>query len=321
MLKIVMRMAAVSAITWLSSAAVAATLSINTALTPADPLYKGLETFRDAVAKRTNGAIEVKLFPNSQLGSDEDVLEQARAGAPVAVVVDGGRLANFVKEFGILGAPYLANGYDGMRKVVTSGMFDEWVARLAKTSGHQVLSFNWWQGERHLWTAKPVKTPVDLKGNRMRTIGSPVWLQTINAMGATATPMPYAEVYSALEQKVIDSVEVQLPAGYNSKLFEVTKVVTKTGHINLITGLVTSAKWFSSLPPDQQKILREESLRAGDVASYGTRDKLAQIEKDLKAAGMTVNEIDVTPFRNATAGVYDKLGYGDLRDKVQALAK
>ena len=321
MLKKVMRMAAVSAIAWLSGAAVAATLSVNTALTPADPLYKGLETFRDAVAKRTNGAIEVKLFPNSQLGSDEDVLEQARAGAPVAVVVDGGRLANFVKEFGILGAPYLANGYDGMRKVVTSGMFDEWVARLAKTSGHQVLSFNWWQGERHLWTAKPVKTPADLKGNRMRTIGSPVWLQTINAMGATATPMPYAEVYSALEQKVIDSVEVQLPAGYNSKLFEVTKVVTKTGHINLITGLVTSAKWFSSLPPDQQKILREEALRAGDVASYGTRDKLAEIEKGLKAAGMTVNEIDVTPFRNATAGVYDKLGYGDLRDKVQALAK
>ena len=68
------------------------TLSINTALTTADPLYKGLESFRDAVAKRSNGAIEVKLFPNSQLGSDEDVLEQARAGAPVAVVVDGGRL-------------------------------------------------------------------------------------------------------------------------------------------------------------------------------------------------------------------------------------
>ncbi len=84
------------------------TLSINTALTIDDPLYKGLESFRDAVAARSNGAIEVKLFPNSQLGPDEDVLEQARAGAPVAVVVDGGRLANFVNEFGVLGTPYLA---------------------------------------------------------------------------------------------------------------------------------------------------------------------------------------------------------------------
>ena len=118
------------------------TLSINTALTTTDPLYKGLESFRDAVATRSNGAIEVKLFPNSQLGPDEDVLEQARAGAPVAVVVDGGRLANFVKEFGVLGAPYLASGYDGIRKVVISPKFEEWVKVLHDTSGHQILSFN-----------------------------------------------------------------------------------------------------------------------------------------------------------------------------------
>jgi len=129
----ILRTAAASAVVLLSGAAFAATtLSVNTALTTSDPLYKGLESFRDSVAKRTNGAIEVKLFPNSQLGSDEDVLEQARAGAPVAVVVDGGRLANFVKEFGVLGAPYLASGYDGIRKVVTSPMFDEWVVKIGR---------------------------------------------------------------------------------------------------------------------------------------------------------------------------------------------
>ncbi|HWK67587.1 MAG TPA: C4-dicarboxylate TRAP transporter substrate-binding protein [Rhizobiaceae bacterium] len=296
------------------------TLSINTALTASDPLYKGLESFRDAVAQRSNGAIEVKLFPNSQLGPDEDVLEQARAGAPVAVVVDGGRLANFVNEFGVLGAPYLASGYDGIRKVVTSDMFEEWVRKLHDASGHQILSFNWWQGERHLWTAGPVRAPADLAGNRMRTPGAPVWVETVTAMGAVPTPMPYAEVYSALEQKAIDSVEAQLPAGYGSKLFEVTKYLTKTGHINLITGLVTSASWFDSLPQDLQTVLREEALKAGDAASYGTRDKLAEIESDLKKAGMTIDEIDVTPFKEATAGVYEKLGYGGLRDSLQAIA-
>ncbi len=296
------------------------TLSINTALTTDDPLYKGLESFRDAVAEKSGGKIEVKLFPNSQLGPDEDVLEQARAGAPVAVVVDGGRLANFVNEFGVLGAPYLADGYDGIRKVVTSPLFEEWVKKLHDTSGHQVLSFNWWQGERHLWTAGPVSKPADLAGNRMRTPGAPVWIETIKAMGAVPTPMPYAEVYSALEEKVIDSVEAQLPAGYGSKLFEVTKHLTKTHHINLITGLVTSAAWFDSLPPELQTVLREEALKAGDVASYGTRDKLGEIEADLKKAGMTIDEIDVTPFKEATAVVYEKLGYGELRDKLQAIA-
>jgi tripartite ATP-independent transporter DctP family solute receptor len=296
------------------------TLSINTALQPTDPLYKGLEALRDAVGQRSNGALEIKLFPNSQLGSDEDVLEQARAGAPVAVVVDGGRLANFVTEFGVLGAPYLANGYEGIRKVVTSPKFEEWVTKLHDASGHQVLSFNWWQGERHLWTQNPVSKPADLSGVRMRTPGAPVWVETVNAMGATATPMPFAEVYSALEQKVIDAVEAQLPAGQGSKLNEVTKVVTKTGHINLITGLVTSAIWFDSLPAELQTVLREESLKAGDTASFGTRDSLAKIEEELKAAGMTVNDIDVAPFREATAGVYEKLGYGALRDELQAIA-
>jgi tripartite ATP-independent transporter DctP family solute receptor len=296
------------------------TLSVNTALATSDPLYKGLESFRDNIATASDGRLEVKLFPNSQLGPDEDVLEQARAGAPVAVVVDGGRLAVFVNEFGVLGAPYLASGYEGIRKIVTSPMFEEWVQKLHDESGHQVLSFNWWQGERELWTKVPVNTPADLAGVRMRTPGAPVWLETVSAMGATPTPMAYAEVYSALQQNVIDAVEAQLPAGYGSKLYEVTDHLTKTGHISLITGLVTSASWFDTLPEDLQAILRDEALKAGDVASNGTQDSLAQIEADLVAAGMTVNTPDLTPFREATAGVYDTLGYGELRDQLQAIA-
>ena len=296
------------------------TLSVNTALATSDPLYKGLESFRDNIATASDGRIEVKLFPNSQLGPDEDVLEQARAGAPVAVVVDGGRLAVFVNEFGVLGAPYLASGYEGIRKVVTSDLFEEWVQKLHDESGHQILSFNWWQGERELWTKNPVNTPEDLAGVRMRTPGAPVWLETVSAMGATPTPMPYAEVYSALQQNVIDAAEVQYPAAWGSKLQEVTTHVTKTGHISLITGLVTSAQWFDGLPEDLQKVLRDEALKAGDVASYGTRDMLAEIEKELTAAGMTVTEIDVAPFRDATAGVYETLGYGELRDTLQAIA-
>jgi len=296
------------------------TLSVNTALATSDPLYKGLEAFRDNVATASDGAIEVKLFPNSQLGADEDVLEQARAGAPVAVVVDGGRLAAFVNEFGVLGAPYLASGYDGIRKVVVSDQFEEWVQKLHDASGHQVLSFNWWQGERHLWTKMPVNVPADLAGNRMRTPGAPVWVETISAMGATPTPMPFAEVYSALEQNVIDSVEAQLPAGQGANLQEVTSVLTKTAHINLITGLVTSGPWFDSLPAELQTVLRDEALKAGDIASYGTQDALAEIEADLLAKGMTINEIDVTPFKEATAGVYETLGYGALRDELQAIA-
>jgi tripartite ATP-independent transporter DctP family solute receptor len=296
-------------------------LNINTALTKDDPIYKGLERLRDRVAERSKGQLNIRIFPGSQLGKDEDVLEQARAGANVAVVVDGGRLAVFVKEFGILGAPYLASGFDGIRKVVTSPMLEEWNGKLKTASGHYALSFNWWQGERHLLTNKPIKVPADLSGIRMRTPGAPVWVETIRAMGATPTPMGWGEVYPALQQQVIDAVEAQHPASLGSRLYEVTKYLTKTGHFNLITGVVTSAAWFDKLSPDLQTILREETLAAGDYASKLTQDSLAGIEAEFKAKGMTVTEVDTTPFVKATAGVYEKLGYGELRTKVDALLK
>src|SRR3546814_3532733 len=118
-------------------------LSVNSARQTQDPLFEGLNAFKANVEKRTDGKVAVRLFPGSQLGKDEDVLEQARAGAGVAVVVDGGRLAVYTKEFGVLGAPYLASGYDGVRKVVTSPMFEGWVEKLGESAGLQVLSFNW----------------------------------------------------------------------------------------------------------------------------------------------------------------------------------
>ena len=296
-------------------------LNVNTALTSTDPIYKGLERMRDKVAERSKGALTIRMFPGSQLGKDEDVLEQARAGANVAVVVDGGRMAVFVKEFGILGAPYLAEGFTGIRKVVTSPMFDGWVAKLRQTSGHQVLSFNWWQGDRHLLTNKPIKVPADLAGIRMRTPGAPVWMETIRAMGATPTPMAWGEVYPALQQKVIDAVEAQHPASVGSRLYEVTKHLTKTSHFNLITGIVTSAAWFDKLPADLQTILKEESLAAGDFASKLTQDSLAGFEEEMKKKGMSVVEVDKAPFIAATKSVYDKLGYGELRAEVEKLLK
>jgi tripartite ATP-independent transporter DctP family solute receptor len=294
-------------------------LNVSTALTPEDPIYKGLEQFRDKVAERSAGKLTVRIFPSSQLGKDEDVLEQARAGANVAVLVDPGRLAVFVKDFGVLGGPYLADGFEGMRKVVTSPLFEGWSKQLHDTSGHQILSFNWWQGQRNLLTQKPVTKPADLSGVRMRTPGAPVWMETISAMGATPTPMGFGEVYPALQQNVIDAAEAQDTATHGARLYEVVKHLTKTHHIGLITGLVTSAAWFDGLPADLQAIVKEEALSAGDAASKGTEDATATVDADMVSKGLTIDEIDVTPFKEATAGVYDKLGYGELKKQVDAI--
>lgn len=299
-----------------AASAQALTLNVNSALTADDPMFKGLEAFKSGIETRSAGRIAVKLFPSSQLGPDEDVLEQARAGAGVAVLVDGGRLAPFVREFGVLGAPYVADGFPQLRKIATSALFDQWTEKLRTASGHQVLSFNWFQGQRHLLTNKPVSKPADLAGIRMRTPGAPVWLETIRAMGATPTPLPWTEVYSALQLKAIDAAEAQHPAVWGSRLYEVIKFITKTAHINLITGLVGSKVWFDKLPADLKTIVREEALKSGDIGSQATIASLGEYEAKMKAAGVTIADIDVTPFREATKVVYDKLGYTELRQSV-----
>ena len=299
----------------------AATLNVNSALTADDPLFKGLEAFKAGVEKRSGGRLLVKLFPSSQLGPDEDVLEQARAGAGVAVVVDGGRLAPFAREFGILGAPYVASGFPELRKLATSKLFDQWTEKLRNASNHQVLSFNWFQGERHLLTNVPVSKPADLAGIRMRTPGAPVWLETIRAMGATPTPLPWTEVYSALQLKAIDACEAQLPAVWGSRLYEVIKYITKTAHFNLITGLVGSRPWFDKLPADLRTILREEALAGGDIGSNATIASLGDFEKKMAGLGVNFSTPDLTPFKDATKVVYEKLNYVDLRKEVDAMLR
>jgi TRAP-type C4-dicarboxylate transport system substrate-binding protein len=296
-----------------------AELRVNTALSTDDPMYLGLEAFKAGVEERTNGEVTVKLFSGSALGKDEDVLEQARAGAPVAVLVDGGRLAVFVPELGILGAPYLASNFDEARMVVTSDLFEGWVSDLRETSGHQILAFNWWQGVRHLLTNKPISVPADLEGVRMRTPGAPSWIETVRAMGAVPTPMGWTEVYSAIQQGSIDAAESQHPATMGQNLQEVISHITKTGHINLMTGIVTSADWFDSLTAEQQAILREEALKAGDFASRINEQALDGLEKKFVEMGVTVTEIDTTPFVEATEGVYDILEYTDLRAQIMEI--
>lgn len=303
-------------------AAAQTVLNVNTALTTDDPMYAGLERMKANVEKRSAGKLQIRIFPGSQLGKDEDVLEQARAGANVAVLVDGGRLAPFVKEFGIMGAPYLVDNFDQVLRLQQSALFKGWVEKLRGAANLQVLSFDWFQGHRHMLTNVPVKVPADLKGVRVRTPGAPVWLETVRAMGATPTGMPWSEVYSALQTRVIDGAEAQHPAVYGARLYEVVKIITKTEHIYLITGIVTSRAWFDKLPADQQAILGEESFAAGKWASEATIASLADYEKKLREKGATIVEIDKAPFKAATAGVYQTLGYSELRKEVdKALGK
>ena len=307
---------------WWSKKAKTFKLNVGMVVTQNDPMFKGAEEFKKNVERRTNGNVTIEIYPSSQLGDTKDMQEQAKSGANVAVITDAARLAEMVSEIGILGAPYIVDNFEQGRKLVTSSLFQGWTNELAEKHGLRVLSFNWYQGARHLLTNKPIKTPSDLNGLRIRTPGATVWQATIKAMGAVPTALAWAEVYPGIQQKVIDGAEAQYPAIDGARLYEVIKYITETGHFQLITPLVCSESWFQKLPKNYQRILLEEALKAGDYASQKTMDSIDGIKKKLRDEGVTINDVDITPFKKNCDAVYDQVeGYREIKSKVDEIVR
>lgn len=291
--------------------------ALSTSQNATDPLAIAMEEAATQIEARTNGEIAVTVYPSSQLGSDNDVLEQIRNGAAIAVLVDAGRLAPFQKELGILSAPYLVDDWTQYAAITASEPYKAWVEELAASSGLRLLNYNWFQGTRQMFTKAPVTKPEDLAGVRVRTIDAPGWLATVNAMGATAVPMPWSEVYSALQLGAIDGAEAQLTGAYGIKLHEVTGNLAFTNHVQLLTGLTTSEAWFQTLTPEQRTIITEELAKAGDAASAATVIKGEEVLEDMKAGGMVINDVNPDDFKALTAGVYDELGLAEARAELQ----
>jgi len=292
------------------------TLRVSMVIAESDPLYKGYATFAEAVGKRTNGGIQATVYPNAQLGQDEDVMEQALLGADVAFNTDAGRLGVRVREMGIVLAPYLFNNPQEASKFLVSDLFRSWQKKLEDSHNLTLLSLNNYVGGRNFITKVPIKSPVDLKGLRIRTPGAPVWQETIRSLGATPVALPWIETYPAFQQGVINGAEAQHPATYASKLHEVGKHITLTNHILLMNGLVVGTNWFRQLPKEYQQILVEEAIKAGDLTTKAVADSEKEYERKMTAEGATVSTVDVAPFKARAENAYKQLGFTDLKAEV-----
>ncbi|MDR5860261.1 DctP family TRAP transporter solute-binding subunit [Halomonas eurihalina] len=291
-------------------------LNLSTSLGSQDPIVKALEHAKQEIEERSEGELRINVFPSSQLGSDEDVVEQIRSGANIGILIDAGRLSEYQPELGILTAPYLVEDYTQYEAITGTDLYQGWVENLADNSGLRLLNYNWFQGTRQIMTQAPVETPEDLKGVRMRTINTPVWLKTIEAMGATPTSLPWSEVYSALQLGSIDAAEAQLTAADGQRLQEVVKYVGLTHHIQLMTGVATSDQWYQSLPDELRTILGEELKAAGDEASQATAEAEKAVREKMEQEGVTFTELDTEPFRERVDVVYKALGYDEYRDEL-----
>lgn len=282
-------------------------LRIGTVLAPEDPMGQGLEKFAAEVKEATGGEVVVEVFHSSQLGDTTEMIDQARAGANVGTVTDVARLSAFVPSLAIMSAPFLFDSYEQADTFANSDAYLAWGAELEGAAGLVMLSANWYQGPRLALTQKPFTVPADLAGVRMRTIDAPVWIETIRAMGAEPTPMPWGEVYSALQTGTLDAAEAQPTAIRGAKLYEVVKHVTRTGHIHLVTALVVSADSWNQISDANKAIIRDLAVKNGRYASGLTVELGASAMAEVEAAGVQIHDVDLAPFKEAVAGVYAKL--------------
>ncbi len=295
-------------------------LKFNHVLTTQDPYHQAFLKWAEAVSARTNGNLKIEVFPSAQLGVEEDILEQIRQGAGVGQNTDAARLGQYVPGIAVMNGPYFVESLEEVEKLNTLPSVLGWKAELEKKQGFKILSFMWVQGFRQMITNKPIRKPSDLAGLRIRTPPAPIWQESIRAIGATPVAMAYGDMYSGLQTRAIDGVELSFTATASGKFQEVTKYANQTKHILLINFEVISIKWFNSLPVEYQKILEEECNKAGLAVSRSYLDDIDPKNlAALKAAGMTLipeSEIDMAAFKAAGEKAYQKLGILEVRDQV-----
>ena len=293
------------------------TLKFNHVLGPKEPYQEGFLKWAKRVDERTKGGLKIEVFHSAQLGREEDIIEQIRQGANIGQNTDSARMGNYIAGIAVMNGPYFAETLEEVAKLRKAPTVIKWQEELASKFGLKVVSFNWVQGYRHFFTNKPIKTPEDLKGLRIRTPPAPIWQESIRALGAVPVAMAFGEMYPGLQQKAIDGVELvynNIPGG---RFYEVLKVASETKHIMLINFEVVSAKWFDSLPKEIQAILIEECDKAGEETSKEIFRLEAEVEKQLKDRGMTiVKDVDLAAFRKAGDKAYEVLKIIDAKNAV-----
>jgi TRAP-type transport system periplasmic protein len=288
-----------------------------------DIVQTGLKKFADLVAERTKGQIQVQIFPASQLGTEQELLEGVQLGTVHMFEGSTGSVGRFLPDLEAFAAPYIWRDTDHMLKVVRGPIGQGLAERLVKAKGMRVLDFGWLFGNRYLTTkSKAINKPEDLKGMKIRVQPTAIYLETIRAMGANPTTMDFKEVYLGLQSGVIDGQENPPFVIFNNKLFEVQKYVMLTAHITQNQAIVINDKFYQGLSPESRKILQDAAHEAGNFQNGLILKSEQEYLDKLKEKGMTIVQPDVKAFREATKDVWKKVSEKwepGLYEKIQAV--
>ena len=271
------------------------------------PTVMAVKYMSEQVKKATGGKHSIKVFTGTQLGGEKDTIEQTKIGALDMVRINSAPMNNIVPETLVPSLPFVFRDVAHMRKVLDGPIGDEILVAL-EPHGFVGLAF-YDAGARSFYnTKKPIRTPADMKGMKIRVQQSDLFVGMLQALGANATPMPYGEVYTALKTGLVDGAENNWPSYDTARHFEVAKFYTVNEHSMVPEILMFSKKIFDTLPPDEQKAFKQAAKSSVPYMRELWDKKELDSRKKVEAAGVqVVDKVDKKPFMDAMQPVYDKL--------------
>ena len=286
-----------------TTASAAVTIMIGYENNPGEPIDLACNEWKRLVEEKSNGEMIVEIFPSSQLGSKDNIIDQAMAGDCVITLANGAFFQDRgVKDFGVVFAPYLFENWEQIDKLAASDWFAQKKAELSDL-GLTILT-GWHYGARDTMTTKKVVTAADIKGMKIRVPNNSLQVKGMAATGAVPTPMSLGEVYTALQQGTIDGLENPLTVLYNGAYQEVCKYLILDHHILDYTCWVCGTDFFNTLTTEQQQILIDAGNEAGVYNNAMLEETTNKALEDLKAAGVEVVEFDRDSFVAASESFY-----------------
>jgi tripartite ATP-independent transporter DctP family solute receptor len=283
------------------------------------PTVVAVENMGKKLEAATNGRIKMQMFPGAVLGQEKETVEQTQLGAIQIARISLGVVGPVVPDVNVFNMPFVFRDVNHMRKVIDGPIGDELLKKVTDSPA-KLVGLGWMDGgSRSLYTKKPVRTPADLAGQKVRMMGNPLFVDTMNAMGGNGIAMAYGEVFTALQTGVLDGAENNPPSYFTANHYNTpAKYYAQTNHLIIPEIFVMSKVAWDKLSKEDQALVMKVSREAQldqralwdkSVADYSTR---------LKAAGIQFIDVDQKLFFDATAPVRAKYGaqFADLMKRI-----
>ena len=282
-------------------------LRLSHVFSPKEDLAISMENVAKSVFEKTNGAVKILTYPQGQIATYKDGVELVVRGAYFISVEDPSYIGDYVPEFTALVGPMLYRDYDEFISLVKTPLVQGWIKK-AETKGIKILSMQYIFGFRNLITDKVIKTPDDLQGVKLRTPGSKLFIETLNAMGAKATPLPWGETFSAIQQGVVDGLEGSEFTNVQTKVYETGKKnVALTNHFLGVAGVYISTEVWNKIPLKYRTIVENEFITESHVMVNLLKSKHASVVEELEEQGVQFNEVDRPSFEARTSSLFSTL--------------